>query len=124
MPEKHITVYFRLEIDKGRLGYGVHVNEECLPLKRNDVIKVFPDSSDWKNIVKNHKYEEQGWLWWNNLNGRFDANFLDFQDDDYVKLFDAKEYNSMLDKIKEAIDENMPSIMEKGVPKEDPDQLI
>lgn len=41
-----------------------------------------------------------------------------------MKLFDAEEYKKMLEEIKDEIDENMPSIMEKGVPKEDPDQLI
>ena len=43
---------------------------------------------------------------------------------DYVKLFDAEEYKKMLEEIKAEIDKNMPSIRDKGVPKEDPDQFI
>ena len=127
MPKKNITVYFRLEIDEGHLGYGVRFlygeNNEWKPEKYMDVRNAFPNSR-WKNIVENHDDKKNCWLWWNNLNKIFDADFVGCDTADYVKLFDAEEYKKMLEEIKDEIDENMPSIMEKGVPKEDPDQLM
>ena len=126
-PKKNITIYFRLEIDEGHLGYGVRFlygeNNEWKPEKYMDVRNAFPNSR-WKNIVENHDDKKNCWLWWNNLNKIFDADFVGGDTADYVKLFDAEEYKKMLEEIKDEIDENMPSIMEKGVPKEDPDQLI
>ena len=127
MPKKNITVYFRLEIDEGHLGYGVRFlygeNNEWKPEKYMDVRNAFPNSR-WKNIVENHDDKKNCWLWWNNLNKIFDADFVGGDTADYVKLFDAEEYKKMLEEIKAEIDKNMPSIRDKGVPKEDPDQFI
>ena len=86
-------------------------------------VAVFRNSC-WKKIFEFEDHNRKNcWLWWNNLK-RFDADFIGCKNADYVKLFDAEEYKKMLEEIKAEIDKNMPSIRDKGVPKEDPDQFI
>lgn len=125
LENKKLTVYFRFEVD-GDLEYGVQFlgsSREWCPKKYKKIRDAFP-SEQWQKIIDNHEDKDNCWLWWNDLRGVLDADFVDCCNDDYVQLFDPRSYEEKLNKIKEVINANMQNIINNGIPNEEPHHLM
>ena len=86
-------------------------------LKRKQELKNAFDNVEWKNIVEQMQ-EENLWLWWKNLPSKDEQpNFIN-HNEHYLKLYNPAEYEEVMNKIFAILDQDIPSILETGLPKD------
>ncbi|WP_031579423.1 PD-(D/E)XK nuclease family protein [Ruminobacter sp. RM87] len=122
----NLTLVFEIENDdEDTFYYGVfpEFNNESddneireMIQKRKQELKNAFDNVEWKNIVEQMQ-EENLWLWWKNLPSKDEQpNFIN-HNEHYLKLYNPAEYEEVMNKIFSILDQDIPSILETGLPK-------
>lgn len=116
------SVYLCIEIEDS-VYYGVlfaHAPEwKWLPSEHEKVRDAF-NNERWHNLIDNHS--GNSWILWFNyfyVNGKL-INFREQNYDGcYFDLYDEDKYQIIMNSIYEELDNNLPSILQSGLPKDE-----
>ncbi|MEE3422826.1 MAG: hypothetical protein VZR11_09030 [Succinimonas sp.] len=76
------------------------------------------DNNDWQDWV-NKIPEQKNWVWWRWLPSREEQiNFNKCAGENYLKLYDAVEFDKIMNNIYLDINSNLNFILKNGVPKD------
>jgi len=118
---ENIKVELAFEISVEGFYYGVAINvlqgdRKSLIQDRKEFIKSLYDNNNWRNWVD--KIPKHGcWVWWKWLPSKNEQiNFHSGSGENYLKLYDAIEFDKIMNIIYSDIDFNLDSILKNGIP--------
>lgn len=121
--EGNIRLELAFEISVEGFYYGVAIDIPNVPQpegnsiiqERKEFIKSLYNNADWKDWVDRIK---GCWVWWKWLPSKNEKiNFSNCSGENYLKLYDAVEFNKIMENIYDDIDSNLSFIIKNGVPK-------
>ena len=123
-----ITLQLVFEISVDTFYYGVRIitkDNKKLPdnfiKKYKKFIMCLYDNNDWQDWVNKIPEEpkQKNWVWWRWLPSKEEQiDFSKCAGENYIKLYDATEFNKIMNKIYLDIDSNLDFILKNGVPKD------
>ena len=121
---ENIKLELAFEISVEGFYYGVAIDipnvlqperKKSIIQERKEFIKSLYNNADWQDWVGRIKGY---WVWWKWLPSKNEKiNFSNCSGENYLKLYDAVEFNKIMENIYDDIDSNLSFIIKNGVPK-------
>ena len=121
---ENIKLELAFEISVEGFYYGVAIDipnvlqperKKSIIQERKEFIKSLYNNADWQDWVGRIKGY---WVWWKWLPSKNEKiNFINCSGESYLKLYDDKEFNKIMENIYDDIDSNLSFIIKNGVPK-------
>jgi hypothetical protein len=119
---ENIIVELVFEISVEGFYYGVAIDVQQGDLrstiqKQKEFIKNLYNNNNWHNWAD--KISRHGWVWWKWLPSKNEQiNFHNCSGENYLKLYDAAEFDRIMKAIYADIDSNLDYILKNGVPED------